>query len=149
MLGQVNVYLIWYGDWTGTQGTGSTVTVQTIVKAFVSNLGGSAWWNIMTSYTQGTGGRISNNLVFGGAASLFGSADVSNSMLASMVTNTVASGALPKDTNGIYLVIPSQNINDPNNLGASGCSSYCGWHLYLYFADGTTPMVFGFITNPY
>jgi len=148
MLGKISVYIVWYGDWSGVQGDGSTSTVQNIIQTFVSNLGESGWWNIMTSYTDESGNRISNNLEFGGSTSVSGSEAISAALISQLITTTVGNGALPKNTKGIYLVIPSQNIRDPSNFGATQCTTYCGWHSFSTFADGTR-MIFGLITHPY
>jgi len=148
MLGKVNVYLIFYGDWSGTQGSGSNPTVMNLITNFASTLGGSGWWNIITTYTQGNGARMSNNLALAGTAMVSGSSSVSQTMLGQLVSSTITSALLPKDKSGIYLVIPSQNIKDPANTGSSGCTSYCGYHTSVTLTDGT-PIVWGFITNPY
>src|SRR5580658_1240467 len=43
--GPVNVYLIFYGDWAGTDPGGPA-----IMQDFVGNVGGSSYWNILASY---------------------------------------------------------------------------------------------------
>src|SRR5213078_1932093 len=47
------VYLLWYGNWTGNTALG-------IVPAFTQSLGGSPYFNINTSYTNASGGKVSN-----------------------------------------------------------------------------------------
>src|SRR6516165_10781756 len=45
MLGTKNVYLIWYGNWSGN-------TAQHIVPNLIHNLNGSPYFNINTTYTD-------------------------------------------------------------------------------------------------
>ena len=46
MLGTVNVYYIWYGNWAGN-------TATTILTDFASSIGGSPYFNINTTYYDG------------------------------------------------------------------------------------------------
>src|SRR5262245_5235208 len=62
MSGAQDVYVIWYGDWSANP------TAQTIVSDFISNLGGSAWYQINTRYQSSSGQGPSGALFFGGAA---------------------------------------------------------------------------------
>src|SRR5262245_17352774 len=43
MTGTTHAYIIWYGNWSGN-------TATTIVPAFLSNIGGSSYFNINTTY---------------------------------------------------------------------------------------------------
>ena len=45
MTGPVNVYYIWYGNWSGNSAV-------RILTDFAGGLNGSAWWNIQTSYVS-------------------------------------------------------------------------------------------------
>jgi hypothetical protein len=118
LLGPVHVYYVWYGDWSGR-------TAPTILGDFASSLGGSAYWNIQTSYYDGAGHAVSNAIALAGTttdAYSQGSSLSSTGVLAA-VTNAITNGALPLDANGIYFVLTSKDV-------AQGgfCSSYCGWH---------------------
>jgi len=55
MLGTTTVYYIWYGDWSGNSAT-------TILTDFAQNIGGSPYYNINTTYTDGTNARVSNSV---------------------------------------------------------------------------------------
>jgi len=147
MLGQINVYLIWYGDWSGAQGSGSNANTQSIITNFVSNLGGSPWWNILTSYTGPNMARMSNNLVYTKSITVSASGSISSTVLSTVVTNAISSNALPLDSNGIYVIIPSENIADPANTNSQSCSAYCGYHTYTSYAN--TAVTWTLITNPY
>ncbi len=55
MTGVKDVYLIWYGNWTGN-------TAQSIVPTLVQNLNGSSYFNIITTYTNGGGTKVANSI---------------------------------------------------------------------------------------
>ena len=59
MMGTVNIYYIWYGTlWSGNSAT-------RILENLAKNIGGSAYYNIQTSYTNGTAGfPLSNSTKF-------------------------------------------------------------------------------------
>src|SRR5262249_4343992 len=59
MLGTSRVYFLWYGNWTGNTALG-------IVPAFTQALGGSAYFNINTTYGNGAGAKVSNALALAG-----------------------------------------------------------------------------------
>ena len=54
--GTVNVYLIWYGNWVQANGS-DNATGQNLVRSFLSHIGGSAYFNINTTY-PGVGGSV-------------------------------------------------------------------------------------------
>ena len=53
MLGQTNVYYIWYGNWSGN-------TAQAILTDLANNIGGSPYFNINTTYYDGSNRHVSN-----------------------------------------------------------------------------------------
>src|SRR5207244_10885098 len=53
ILGTTNVYYIWYGNWSGNSAT-------TILTDLASNMGGSPYFNINTTYYNGSGTQVSN-----------------------------------------------------------------------------------------
>src|SRR5690348_5409374 len=55
ILGQTNVYYIWYGNWSGN-------TANNILTTLAKNIGGSPYFNINTSYYNGSNQHV-NNLV--------------------------------------------------------------------------------------
>src|SRR5437762_8465719 len=60
MLGTTNVYYIWYGNWAGN-------TATTILPFLAANIGGSAYYNINTSYFDGNGTHVSNSVAYRGS----------------------------------------------------------------------------------
>src|SRR5215471_17239601 len=57
MLGGVNVYVIWYGNWAGN-------TATTIVSDFLNSVGGSPYYNINTTYYDASGSHIQNQVAY-------------------------------------------------------------------------------------
>jgi hypothetical protein len=58
------------------------------------------------------------------------------------VSGAISSGALPKDTNGIYFVLTSADVTASSGF----CTQYCGWHTH-----GTIngkDIKYAFIGNP-
>src|SRR3974390_2125761 len=51
LAGTKNVYLIWYGDWSGN-------TATSIIPTLVGNLNGSPYFNINTTYTNCSGKKV-------------------------------------------------------------------------------------------
>lgn len=130
-----NIYYIYYGDW-------SSSGVPVILEDFASNIGGSPWYNISTTYWQRTprvGARnastltgvnctnssVVNSVAFGGKATDAYSqgTSVSDAGFKTIVTQAITNG-LPLDANGVYFVLTSADTT-----AASGfCTLYCGWH---------------------
>src|SRR5690242_4415821 len=62
MTGTKNVYYIWYGNWVGN-------TAPTILNQLASHIGGSSYFNINTTYTNGSGAKVANSVVLNGSTS--------------------------------------------------------------------------------
>jgi hypothetical protein len=99
MLGTVNIYYIWYGNWSGN-------TATTILTDLANNIGGSQYYNINTTYYYGNGVHISNSIHYAGSTTdnySQGTA-LSDAGVQAVVSSAISSGALPKDANGVYFV---------------------------------------------
>ena len=129
VLHTVNVYYIWYGDWNGLDPTGPP-----ILTDFVSNEGGSGYFNINTTYGDTTG-IVPNAVTFAGQTTVAGtSTSLTDNDIASIVaTGLVQFGGTP-DTNGLYFVLTAPGINETSGF----LTSYCGWHNHGSFPSGGT-----------
>jgi hypothetical protein len=119
MLSGAHVYFIWYGNWSGD-------TANTILTNEVQHIGGSPYFNINTSYTDGSGTHIANSVSYGGSTTdnySFGTA-LSDANIASVVSNAITSGRLPSDASGWYGVLTSADVDATSGF----CTQYCGWH---------------------
>lgn len=127
MTGDVNVYVVWYGNWNQSNGT-DTPAGQQIVRDFLDGIGGSPYFNINSSYTVNAASPITGNVNFAGETSDTGSQGtrLKDASILTVVKNAIGAGKLPKDANGVYLVLTSSNVTTTSGF----CTRYCGWHTH-------------------
>jgi hypothetical protein len=137
MLGTINAYYIWYGNWSGNSAT-------TILADFASSLGGSPYFNINTTYYNGSGTHISNSVALAGTAtdSYSRGTSLSDSGIFGVVTDAIAGARLPFDTNGVYFVLTSADVTASSGF----CTKYCGWHTHGSFSGAD--LKYSFVGNP-
>jgi hypothetical protein len=119
LLGTTNAYYIWYGNWSGNSAT-------SILTDLAQNIGGSPYFLINSTYYNGAGTHVS------GAVNLVGSTTDNYSQgtsfgdagVQAIVSSAISSGRLPKDTNGVYFVLTSWDVNETSGF----LTQYCGWH---------------------
>ena len=118
------VYVIWYGNWNQNNGS-DTPAGQQIVRDFLTNLGNysagnSTYFKINTSY-----GGVTGNVTFAGEATDTGSRGtrLRDSDIPAIVSTAIGNG-LPYNSNGVYFVLTSSNVNEQTGF----CRQYCGWH---------------------
>jgi hypothetical protein len=137
MTGPVNLHYIWYGNWTGNGAVG-------ILTTFGKNLGGSPYYNINTTYTDGAGNHISNAINFAESTtdSYSHGTALSDFAIQGVVLDAISSGRLPLDPYGIYLVLTSADVTATSGF----CTQYCGWHTHT--TSGTTHVKYAFVGDP-
>lgn len=137
ILGTTNVYYIWYGNWAGNTATG-------ILPSLASNIGGSAYFNINTTYYNGSKQYVSNSVMFAGSTtdSYSLGTSLSDANVQTVVANAISSGRLPSDSNGVYFVLTSADVNETSGF----CTQYCGWHTHGMINN--SDIKFAFIGNP-
>ncbi len=138
----VSVYLIWYGNWSNN-------TEPAIVTDFVNNIGGTAYFNITSSYYDfnkfGGGAKdpVVNRVSFGGSITDNYSLgtnpsdnDVGNIVgFALGLTAPVGYPKLPEDPNGIYLVLGSKDVTEQS---IAPIGPFCPWHSYGFAPKGNS-----------
>ena len=143
MLNTVNIYYIWYGNWSGN-------TATSLLATLIGDLSysGSAtikgYEHINTTYYNGANQHVAGSMTLAGTvtdtAYKYG-ANLSDSNIQSIVQDHCPSlGSC--DTNGIYFVLTSQDVNETSGF----CTQYCGWHT-----NGTIngkDIKFAFVGNP-
>jgi hypothetical protein len=137
MSAQTTAYVIWYGSWANTpQKTG-------IIADFLSNIGGSPYFNVNTTYTDKSGAHVQNSVKLGAQVTDAGSVGLTNLTDAQILTivQRAITGGLPKDPNGVYFVLTSSNVTKSGFL-----TSYCGWHSAATVA--TTTIKYSFVGDP-
>jgi hypothetical protein len=140
ILGTVNAYYIWYGNWN----LDPNPKAQSILTDLASSIGGSPYFNINTTYYNGSNVHVSNSVHYAAATSdnySRGTA-LTDSNIQSIVSDAIASRALPADTNGVYFVLTSPDVNETSGF----CTQYCGWHTHGTI--GGSDIKYAFIGDP-
>ena len=137
ILGTTNVYYIWYGNWAGNG-------AESILTPLAMNIGGSPYFNINTSYYNGAGVRVSNSVNYAGSTTdnYSQSTAMNDNGVQAVVSSAISSGRLPKDTNGVYFVLTSADVNETTGF----CTQYCGWHTHGTISG--SDIKYAFIGNP-
>jgi hypothetical protein len=133
----VNVYLIWYGNWSGD-------TATAILPQLVTGLSGSPYYRINTTYYDGAKRHVPNVVTLAGQTNdpySQGATNLSDGSINTVVTSAISSGALPKDPNGLYFVLTSTDVTKSGFL-----TSYCGWHTHATI--GGADIKYSFVGNP-
>ncbi|CAF2182727.1 unnamed protein product [Rotaria magnacalcarata] len=122
------VYVIWYGNWTGNNGT-------TLIENFLRGLGSTPWWSIDRAYNNTSPirfGRSTSNSYSQGKT-------LTQADIFAIVQQAITSSALPRDTNGIYFVLTSVDCT-----ATYFCTQACGWHS----TDFQSGLIYSWIGNP-
>jgi hypothetical protein len=137
MLGTVNVYYIWYGNWSGN-------TATSILEDLATNIGGSPYFDINTSYFNGAGTHVSGLATFAGSTtdSYSHGTSLTDAAVAAIVSSAITNHTLPSDSNGVYFVLTSADVNETTGF----CKSYCGWHDNQ--SVGGADIKYAFVGNP-
>jgi len=137
ILGTTNVYYIWYGNWAGNTGT-------TILTDFANNIGGSPYFNINTTYYNSAGTHVSNSVHYAGSTTdnYSQGTSLSDAAIQTVVSSAITSGRLPKDTNAVYFVLTSADVNASSGF----CTQYCGWHTHGTISG--SDIKYSFVGNP-
>lgn len=136
MLGTPDVYYIWYGNWSGAPAL-------TVLPDFMSNIGGSPYLQINTTYSDSFGRAVTGNVNFAGSTTDAYSRGTSltEGDIALVVKSALSSGALPMSTNAVYFVLTSADVTM-----AGFCNGFCGWHQHGTILGNN--IKYSFIGNP-
>jgi len=132
MLGTTNIHYIWYGNWAGN-------TATTILTDLANNIGGSPYFNINTTYYNGSNVHVSNAVSYAGNTSDNYS---HGTALSDLNIQQIVAATNPTDSNGIYFVLTSQDVNETSGF----CTQYCGWHTHATI--GGRDIKYAFVGNP-
>jgi hypothetical protein len=109
-----NVYMIWYGCWTGECGNPDGFIDQLILTDLVSNLSSSPYFEINSTYQNGSGvapnGRLHYGLSEADPSYSFG-VELTDADIQGIVRDRISAGILPLDPSGIYIVLASPDVS--------------------------------------
>ncbi len=137
ILGPTNIYYIWYGNWTGN-------SADTMLTNLAQRIGGSRYFNINTTYYDGSNAHVSNWVNYGGRTidNYSRGTALSDAAIQGIVSDAIISSRLPRDSNGVYFVLTSADVNETSGF----CTQYCGWHTRGTISG--TDIKYAFIGNP-
>ena len=130
--GTTNVYYIWYGNWSGN-------TAASILTNLAQTIGGSPYYNINTTYYDTTKAKVSNSVAYAGSVNDNYSRGTA---LTDADIQAIVAAQNPTDTNGIYFVLTSADVNATSGF----CTQYCGWHTHATI--GGKDIKYSFVGNP-
>lgn len=135
----VHLYYIFYGDWATIDPGGTS-----ILTDFGNSLGGSPYWNILTSYITPSGAQIHNSLTLAGTTTdLYSQGKtLTDATLATVVQSAISSGRLPLDGSAVYHVLTTKDVTESGGF----CSAYCGFHTHMSFQG--KDIKYSFVGNP-
>jgi hypothetical protein len=116
------------GPTPGTAGAGSADG--SLVGYFLNHLGGSPYWNILTTYYDGSGNHVNNSLAYTQfwANSTYnvpsGPTRVSDAQMLSMLQYAFNNGKLTYDAGTLYAIFTAGTVN----LGGGFGTQYCAYH---------------------
>ena len=147
-----NYYYIWYGTWNGSGSNGTnpisdSQTTVTLLDTFAGDLNGSTYEAINSTYYD-TSANVTGNVKLAASATDNYSHGIAfaDSGVQAIVVNAINNGGLPLDTNGVYFVLTSSDVNETSGF----CTTYCGWHTHasLSTSKGSGDIKYSFVGNP-
>lgn len=140
MQGTPNIYYIWYGSWPKD-------STRQILVDFAAGIGGTPYYNINTTYGDQTARYVTGRVRFASQTSdnYSHGTNLSETDIQDVVAQAIRSHRLPKDSNGIYFVLTSADVQQywGNELF---CKDFCGWHWFGTI-DGTV-IKYSFVGDP-
>ncbi len=136
MLGTVNAYAIYYGNWSGSS--------MAILNNLLSHIGGTPYFNINTTYYDGQNRHVSGAVSLAGAylTGAYLGNSLSDLQIQQIVSDAISANHLPKDSNGVYFVLTWSDVTAKSGF----CTQYCGWHTHGTISG--SDIKYAFIGNP-
>lgn len=151
MSGPNSVYFIWYGNWSGN-------TATSLLPQFISNLSGSTYMNILSSYDQpgvypDFSTQVSSASYFiTPTSSLYQGTSLDGTPGSTSAASITGIVNAVLNAGGITGYNPATSIFDvltATDTTVSGFqTSFCGWHYSTRWGQQTTGIQYGFIGDP-
>lgn len=138
LTGDVNVYYLYYGNWTTSQ--------KATIEHFMNNIGESGWYGVNRKYYY-QADESSPRVPVSGAVTLKKTVvdlysrgkKLSGNDLPELIQENIDSGEFPEDTSAVYFVLTAGDVYEsirPEFGKASFCSDYCGYHVSWVLNSG-------------
>jgi hypothetical protein len=100
----------------------------------INGIGGSSYFNINTTYYNGSNVHVTNKINYLGSVSCsaYLGTSLSDSQIFTVVQNAIngnancTGGALGANTNAVYFVLTAPDVTASSGF----CTQYCGWHTH-------------------
>jgi hypothetical protein len=121
MVAPTKMYYIWYGSQWDTAS-------KNVLTNLGQGIGGSPYFNINTTYYNGSNVHVQNSVSLAGSTTNSGTygTSLTDANIQSIVSSAISSGALPADANGVYMVLTDKTVRASSGF----CTQYCGWHTH-------------------
>jgi hypothetical protein len=136
------------GPTAGTTGTGSQDN--SLVGFFLSHLTGSSYFNINSTYTDGSGNHVANVVNYtqywaNNTNAPSGTTSVSDAQMIAMLQSGFDSGKLTYDRNTLYSIFTEGKVN----LGGGFGTQYCAYHTHGTVTINGSPATVLYAAMPY
>jgi hypothetical protein len=120
------------GPTPGTTGAGSQDG--SLIGHFLRNLGGSPYFGINATYTDGSGAKIANIVNYNGfwannANAPSGTTSISDAQMVAMLQSGFDGGKITYDPSTVYTIFSSGKVNLGGGF-ATGSLKYCAYHTH-------------------
>jgi hypothetical protein len=120
LAGPTTLYVVYYGSFTAKQ--------HSILDTFLENVGSSYAFSVPAQYYDAQGQYVPNALAYEPAVDSYGDAyslgtTLSGNFVIEILHAAVATGSLPSDPNGLYILTISPDVQLPDNV-------WCAYHAY-------------------
>jgi hypothetical protein len=135
MVNGVNIHYIWYGNWSAE--------AKSILTNLANDIGGSDYFNINTTYYDGSKTHVANDVSYDGSTNDNYSKGTS---LSDSDIQAIVAATGPTDSDGVYFVLTSADVTATSGF----CTSYCGWHTHasIKVSGVTRDIKYAFIGDP-
>jgi hypothetical protein len=136
------------GPAAGTHGAGSQDG--SLIGSFLRSIGGSPYYGINSSYTDGAGRAINNIVNYtqywaNNTSAPSGTASVSDAQMIAMLQSGFNSGALTYDASTLYAIFTAGTVN----LGGGFGTQYCAYHTHGTVTVGGVARTVLYAAMPY